>query len=58
MHVRQTGMWKSLGFVLIDFEEECFSLLTLLHLSKNHVFVKYSMILLNKTAKITSRYKV
>ena len=58
MHVRQTRMWKSLGFVLIDFDEECFSLLTLLHLCKNHVFVKYSMILLNITAKITSRYKV
>ena len=26
---------KNLGFVLIDFEEECFSLLTLFYLSKS-----------------------
>ena len=44
---------KNLGFVLIDFEEGCFSLLTLFYLSKKHVFVTCSKILLNITAKIT-----
>ena len=51
-------MWKILDFVLIDFEEGCLSLLTLFHLSKKHMFVTCSKILLNITAKITSRCKV
>ena len=42
---------KNLGFVLIEFEEGCFSLLTLFHLSKKHVLVTCSKILLNITAK-------
>ena len=44
---------KNLGFVLIDFEEGCFNLLSLFHLSKKHVLVTCSEILLNITAKIT-----
>ena len=48
---------KNLGFVLIEFEEGCFSLLTLFHLSKKHVLVTCSKILLNITAKITTEYK-
>ena len=34
-------MWKNLGFVLINFEGRCFSLLILFYLSKKHVFIKY-----------------
>ena len=48
---------KNLGFVLIEFEEGCFSLLTLFHLSKKHVLVTCSKILLNITAKITTECK-
>ena len=44
---------KNLGFVLIEFEEGCFSLLILFHLSKKHVLVTCSKNLLNITAKIT-----
>ena len=51
-------MWKKLGFVLIDFEEGCFSLLSLFHLSKIHVLVMCSSIPLNITAKVTPRCKV
>ena len=51
--MRQREMWKNLGFVLINFEEQCFSLLTLFHLSKKHMLVTCSKILLNITAKIT-----
>ena len=45
-------MWEILDFVLTDFEEGCFGLLTLFHLSKKHVLVTCSNILLNITAKI------
>ena len=45
--MRQREMWKILGFVLIDFEEECLSLLTLFHPSKKYVFVTCNKILLN-----------
>ena len=48
---------KNLGFVLIEFEEDCFSLLTLFHLSKKHVLVTCNKILLNIIAKITSGTK-
>jgi len=44
---------KKLGFVLIEFKEGCFNLLTLFHLSKKYVLVTCSKILLNITAKIT-----
>ena len=49
--MRLREMWKNLNFVLINFEEGCFSLLTLFYLSKKHVFVTYSKILLNITVK-------
>ena len=49
---------KNFGFVLIDFEEECFSLLTLFYLSKKHVLLTCSKILLNITVKITPECKV
>ena len=49
---------KNLGFVLMDFEEDCFSLLTLFHLNKKHVLVTCNKILLNITAKITLGCKV
>ena len=42
---------KNLGFVLIDFEEECFSILTLFYLSKKHVLLTCNKILLNITVK-------
>ena len=48
---------KKFRFVLINFEEGCFSLLTLFHLSKKHVLVTCSKILLNITVKITSGCK-
>ena len=48
---------KNLGFVLIEFEEGCFSLLTLFYLSKKHVLVTCNKILLNITANITSGCK-
>ena len=48
---------KNLGFVLMDFEEGCFSLLTLFRLSKKHVLVTCSKILVNITVKITSGCK-
>ena len=51
-------MWKNLSFVLIHFEEGCFNLLTLFHLSKKHVLVTCIKILLNITAKITPACKV
>ena len=51
--MREREIWKILGFVLIDFGEWCFSLLTLFHLSKKHMLVTCSKILLNITAKIT-----
>ena len=44
---------RVLGFVLIDFEKGCLSLLTLFHLSKKHVLVTCNKILLNIIAKIT-----
>ena len=38
MNRRETKqLRKKLGFVLIEFKEGCFSLLTLFHLSKKHV---------------------
>ena len=45
-------------FFLIDFEEGCFSLLTLLYLSKKHVLITCSKIQLNITAKIIPECKV
>ena len=48
---------KNLGFVLIEFEEGCFSLLTLFYLSKKHVLVTCNKILLNITTNITSGCK-
>ena len=45
-------------FFLIDFEEGCFSLLTLFHLSKKHVLITCSKIQLNITAKIIPGCKV
>ena len=38
---------KKLGFVLIDFEEGCFGLLSLFHLRKKRVLITCSRILLN-----------
>ena len=55
--MRQREMWKILGFVLIDFEEWCFSLLTLFHLSKQYVLVTCNKILLNIITKIISGAK-
>ena len=53
-HIRQgERCGKKLVFVLIDFEEECFSLLSLFHLRKIHVLVMCSRIPLNITAKVT-----
>ena len=49
---------KNLGFVLMDFEEGSFSLLTLFHLSKKHVLVTCNKILLNITVKITPGCKI
>ena len=49
---------KELVFVLIDFEEWCFGLLGLFHLSKKHVFVICNKILSNITAKVTLGCKV
>ena len=49
---------KKLAFVLIDFEEGCFNLLSLFHLSKMHVFVTCSSVSLKITTKITPRCKV
>ena len=46
-------MEKKKVFVLIDFEEECFSLLSLFHLRKILVLVMCSRIPLNITAKVT-----
>ena len=57
IHARQE-IWKNMAFVLIDFEEGCFSLLSLLHLSKKHVPSTCSKILSNIIAKITSGCKV
>ena len=48
---------RVLGFVLIDFEKWCLSLLTLFYLSKKHVLVTCNKILLNIIAKITLRAK-
>ena len=45
-------------FFLFDFEQVCFILLTLFYLSKKHVLVTCSKILLNITAKITLGCKV
>ena len=39
LNILKLNMGKMMGFVLFDFEEGCFSLLTLFHLSKKHVFV-------------------
>ena len=59
MHMSQEGRCgKKSAFVLIDFEKECFSLLSLFHLSKMHVLVMCSRILLNITAKVTLGCKV
>ena len=49
---------EKLAFVLIDFEEGCFSLLSLFHISKKHMFVTCSRISLNTTAKVTPGCKV
>ena len=49
---------KKLCFVLIDFEEGVFWSFKFVPLSKNHVLVTCSRILLNITAKITLRCKV
>ena len=54
----QREMWKFFSFVLIDFKEGCFSLLTLFYLNKKHVFVTCSKILLNIIAKMTPKCKV
>ena len=51
-------MWKILDFILVDFEEGCFNLLILFHLSKRHVLVICSKILLNIITKITPGCKV
>ena len=45
---------EKLAFVLIDFEEGCFSLLSLFHISKKHMFVTCSRI----SAKVTPGCKV
>ena len=51
-------MWKKLAFVLIDFEEWCFGLLSLFHLNKMHVLVTCNGILSNITTKVTPGCKV
>ena len=53
----QREMWKILGFFKINFEERCFSLLTLFHLRKKHVFVTCNKILLNIIAKMALECK-
>ena len=53
VNARKREMGKILGFVLIDFEEGYFSILTLFHLSKKHVLITCNKILLNITATIT-----
>ena len=58
LNILKLNLGKRMGFVLIDFEEGCFSLLTLFHLSKKHVLVTCSKILLNITIKITPGCKV
>jgi len=57
-HTQDREMWKKLAFVLIDFEEGCFSLLSLFYLSKKHVFVTFSRIPLNITSKVTPGCRV
>ena len=52
-HRQDREMWKKLSFVLINFEEGCFSLLNLFHLSKKHVFITFSRIPSNITSKVT-----
>ena len=52
MHERQRDVKK------IDFEEGCFSFLSLFHLSKMHVLVMCSSILLKITTKVTLGCKV
>ena len=49
---------KKIGSCLINFEVECFSLLSLFHLSKMHVLVMCSSISLNITTKVTLGCKV
>jgi len=49
---------KKGAFVLIDFEERCFSLFSLFYLSKIHVIVRCSRISLNIITKVTLGYKV
>ena len=51
-------IWKKLAFILIDFEEECFSLLCLFHRSKKHVLITCNGILSHITTKVTLRCKV
>ena len=58
LNILKLNLRKRMGFVLIDFEEGYFSLLTLFRLSKNHMLVTCSKILLNTTAKITPGCKV
>ena len=50
--MRDIEMWKKLAFVLINFEEGCFSLLSLFHLNKMHVLVTCNSILSNIIAKL------
>lgn len=58
-HTRETESWeKKLAFVLIVFEEGCFSFLGLFYLSKKHVLVTCNKILSNITAKVISECKV
>ena len=58
-HIRQgERCGKKLVFILIDLEEGCFSLLSLIHLSNMHVLVIYSRISLNITAKVTPGCKI
>ena len=58
LNILKLNLGKRMGFVLIDFEEGCFSFLTLFHLSKKYVLVTCCKILLNITIKIISECKV
>ena len=56
--MRDREMRKKLVFVLIDFEDGCFNLLSLFRLSKKCVFVMCSNISSNMIAKVTPWCKV